>query len=42
MEKVCCEMKAIETEGGFRIEVKGAGAKEMLKAWRRGTCCGDK
>lgn len=39
-EKMCCEMKAFETEDGFRVEVKGEGAKEMLKAWKSGKCCG--
>ncbi len=42
MEKVCCEAKCVETDEGFKVEVKGEHAKEMLKAWKRGdiSCCG--
>ena len=46
MEKVCCEfkcgedfeMKCIETDEGYRIEVKGD--KEKLKEHFPGCCCG--
>lgn len=46
MEKVCCEfkygddfeMKCIETDDGYRIEVKGD--KEKLKEHGPGCCCG--
>lgn len=39
-EKVCCEMKAVETAEGFRVEVKGKDAKKILNAWKSGKCCG--
>jgi len=41
MEKVCCEAKCVETEEGFKIEVKGEYAKEILKACKKGdfSCC---
>lgn len=31
-EKVCCEMKAVETADGFRVEVKGKkkGTRTLL------------
>jgi hypothetical protein len=38
MEKMCCEVKVIETDEGYRIEVKGE--KDRLKA-EYGECCGD-
>lgn len=46
MEKVCCEvkcgddfeMKCVETDDGYRIEVKGD--KEKLKAQMKDRCCG--
>jgi hypothetical protein len=44
MEKVCCEfkkgddihVKCVETDDGYRIEVKGN--KEVLKKWKE-SCC---
>ncbi len=43
-EKLCCETKVYETEGGVRIEAKGKGVKECLKNFKEGKlgccCCG--
>jgi hypothetical protein len=46
MEKVCCEfkcgedfeMKCVETDDGYRIEIKGD--KEKIKGRVPGICCG--
>lgn len=42
MEKTCCEIKCVETEDGFKIEVKGEDAKELFEACKKGNfnCCG--
>jgi hypothetical protein len=34
MEKECCQIKFIETDNGFKIEVVGKTMKEMMSA-----CC---
>jgi hypothetical protein len=34
MEKECCQVKFIETDNGFKIEVVGKTMKEMMSA-----CC---
>jgi len=36
VEKVACEIKCIETENGFRIEVTGERAKKYLEKLERG------
>ncbi len=41
MEKTIGEIKFIETDTGFRVEVEGENAKEIVKKWREGQmgCC---
>jgi|GEM_PF-1630962 len=36
VEKVACEIKCIETENGFRIEVTGERAKKYLEKLEKG------
>jgi len=37
--KTVAEVKIIETEEGFNIEVKGERAKELLNRWKSGQSC---
>jgi len=36
VEKVACEIKCIETENGFKIEVTGERAKKYLEKLKKG------
>jgi len=38
-EKVACEIKCIETENGFKIEVTGERAKKYLEKLEKGEVC---
>ncbi|MBI5253440.1 MAG: hypothetical protein HY930_03470 [Euryarchaeota archaeon] len=42
MEKICCDVKVVETDEGVRIEAKGEGIKKCFEAWKKGelSCCG--
>jgi len=43
MDNTIAEVKIVETEKGYRIEVEGEKAKEWLKSWMESkmgcTCC---
>ena len=39
-EKVVCEIKCIETEDGFRIEVAGERAKKYMEKLEKGEVSG--
>lgn len=40
MEKDCCNIKVVETEDGFNVEVKGDCVKEKVKSVLS-NCCGE-